>query len=79
LSLKDPGAILDQVREETYTIATKSVSYGRSNDIIIYQDDGKTPLALKHIRQEHESLIRAWDAWKEIEPEIYAIIRKHLN
>jgi hypothetical protein len=79
LSLKDPGAILDQVREETYTISTKPMSYRRDGDIIIYQEDGKTPVALKHIKQEHESLIKAWEAWKEIEPEIYAIIRKHLT
>jgi hypothetical protein len=77
LTLVDPSDTLLTVREEIYAVTDATRGWG-SNNVIVH-DEADQPIALKHIRQERESLIEAWGKWKEIEPEIYAIIRKHLS
>lgn len=77
LTLMDPSQTLLTVREEVYPVKDLTRGWG-ANNVIVHDDDDQ-PIALKHIRQERESLIEAWGKWKEIEPEIYAIIRRHLS
>jgi len=73
LTLVNPAETLLTVREEQFEIT------GGKEPVILYEDDGITMVAKKHIEQEHASLIKAWEEWKEVEPEIYAIIRQRLG
>lgn len=80
LALKDPAEIMDTLREEIYRVEDPVKPDRPHRPKVIIKDplDPDNPIALKHIRQDHQRLITAWVAWKEAEPEIYAIIRKHL-
>lgn len=77
LSLKDPADMLLTIREETFRI--EGADRWDSPIILYCEDAPKTPIALKHIRQEQENLVSAWTRWKAIEPEVYAIIREKLG
>lgn len=77
LTLVDPSQMLLTVREEIFEVDNPERGWAAKN-VIVHGDDDQ-PIALKHINQDRESLINAWMKWKEIEPEIYAVIRRHLS
>lgn len=92
LTLVDPSAVLDTVGEEWFGIhgvvntpasATGGIQLPPRNGItarvLVVHPRTDTPAVLRHIEAERLQLINAWKKWKAIEPEIYAIIRKHLS
>ena len=78
LSLYNPGAIMETALEETFYV--RSEEQRNSSWIVLYEeDDPKKPKALTRMESQVENLREAWAKWKAAEPEIYALIRKHLS
>lgn len=86
LSLVDPSEELRTLGEEYYVVVenTKGITLGpryweKHGATIVHHEKTDTLAVVRNLRAEHKRLINAWQKWKKAEPEIYAIIRKHLS
>lgn len=84
LSLRNSNEVIDTALEERYYVLAQReagvIERSGSGWIIIYEEDDPTkPKALTRMEAQIESLREAWAKWKAAEPEIYALIRKHLS
>ena len=80
----DPARILDTALEEIFyvrgTYGPDGKQITRGDHIVVHEEDDPTkPVALTRMQHQVENLRAAWARWKQAEPEIYAIIRKHLS
>lgn len=79
LTFRDPTQQLLAVGEEMMTIYDEAEKSGaRLKHVVIVHEETQEPLAFRNIKHHHTKLIDAWRKWKAIEPEVYAVIRKHL-
>ena len=82
LSLVRPEDELLTLGEEYFEVVKphKSVPSFLETAGTVVVFDGKTdkPVCAKFLAAERNTFIDAWVKWKEVEPEIYAVIRKHL-
>lgn len=81
--LEDPSLIMETAVEEIYkrriTLKHKNGETEMVYDEkVIVKKDGES-IALLRMRDQVENLREAWAKWKAAEPEVYAIIRKHLS
>lgn len=79
LTFRNPAEQLLAVGEEMMVIYDEAEKSGsRFNYVVVVDEETQEPVAFRNMKRHHAKLIEAWRKWKEIEPEIYAIIRKHL-
>ncbi len=79
LTFREPSQQLLAVGEEMMVIYDEAAKSGdRLNYVVVMHEETQEPVAFRNMKHHHAKLIEAWRKWKEIEPEIYAIIRKHL-
>jgi hypothetical protein len=84
LSLVDPARQLSTIGEECYYVCAPAMEPGgtvppRGDTIIVIDPETDMPICLTYMQHEVDKLITAWQKWKAVEPEIYAIIKKHLS
>lgn len=84
LTLVNPSEQLKTVGEEIYEIIKPSAKHGLpyTDDvglIVTHHEKSGELVMVRNLTAERERLVRAWTKWKKVEPEIYAIIRKHLS
>jgi len=80
MSLRNPSQELDTLGEELYIIYNqeKTGPNAAFSYIVIHDEESGRPLGLINMERQVEKLIETWQKWKAVEPEIYAVIRKHL-
>lgn len=79
LTFRNPAEQLLAVGEEMMVIYDEAEKSGsRFNYVVVVDEETQEPVAFCNMKRHHAKLIEAWQKWKEIEPEIYAIIRKPL-
>lgn len=82
LSLVKPADGLLTLGEEYFEVVkphkTVASRYEKAGLVVVFDEKTDEPVCKKFLAAEHTALITAWEKWKAAEPEIYAIIRKHL-
>lgn len=83
LELVDSTEHLRCAGEEYYQIVKPhprlSSATEKVGSVLVVHEKSDVPAAVRHLQAERLRLINAWKKWKAVEPEIYAIIRKHLT
>jgi hypothetical protein len=84
LTLVDPSKQLLTLGEECYYVCAPPMEPGggvppRGGNITVIDPETDEPICLTYMQHEVDKLIAAWQKWKAVEPEIYAIIKKHLS
>lgn len=82
LELETPSQQLQCVGEEYYCVVGPHPSHPNYNEtkaqVIVHHPKHDVPAVIRHMEADRLRLINAWQKWKAAEPEIYAIMRKHL-
>lgn len=83
LTLVNPSATLQTVGEEYYSVVaphrTINSYFEHKSHVLVHSERHDVPVVERNLESERMRLINAWTKWKKIEPEIYAIIRKHMD
>ncbi len=83
LTLVDPSAHLKCVGEEYYEVVSPSPKHPSLKEhkgyVLVHHEKTGELQVVRNLQAERNRLVNAWTKWKKIEPEIYAIIRKHLG
>jgi hypothetical protein len=69
----------ERVMKETDEAAFTRLDGERDSRHVLFYAEDEVPRCVVNLQVDVDKLTEAWTKWKEIEPEVYAIIRKHLS